>query len=85
MVRYRRSGLGEQSPVRRPKRGEVYLVSFDHALGSGIGKTRPAVVVQNDYSNRSSPVTIVAAITSSFDEPLYPTEVVRQKIVLLQI
>ena len=75
MVRYRRSGLGEQSPVKRPKRGEVYLVSFDHAPGSGIGKTRPAVVVQNDYSNRSSPVTIVAAITSRFDEPLYPTEV----------
>jgi mRNA interferase MazF len=31
--------------------------------------------VQNDISNRLSPITIVAAITSSFHQPPYPTEV----------
>ena len=31
--------------------------------------------MQNDIANRYSPVTIVAAITSKFEEPLYPTEV----------
>ena len=31
--------------------------------------------MQNDIANRHSPITIVAAVTSQFDEPLYPTEV----------
>ena len=48
-----------------PKRGEVYLVSFDPALGAEIQKTRPALILQNDIGNQHSPVTIVAAITSN--------------------
>ena len=48
-----------------PKRGEVYLVSFDPALGAEIQKTRPALILQNDIGNRHSPVTIVAAVTSN--------------------
>jgi len=31
--------------------------------------------LQNDIANRQSPITIVAAISSKIDEPLYPTEV----------
>jgi mRNA interferase MazF len=58
-----------------PKRGEIYLVNFDPTIGSEIQKTRPALVLQNDIANRHSPITIVAAITSTFEEPLYPTEV----------
>lgn len=58
-----------------PKRGEVYLVNFDPTIGAEIKKTRPALIVQNNISNRHSPITIVAAITSKFDEELYPTEV----------
>lgn len=58
-----------------PKRGQVYLVSFDPTIGSEIKKTRPALVLQNDTANRYSPITIVAAITSKIDEKLYPTEV----------
>ena len=58
-----------------PKRGEVYLVNFDPTIGAEIKKTRPALILQNDIANRYSPVTIVAAITSKFEEPLYPTEV----------
>lgn len=61
--------------VSRPKRGEVYLVNFDPTLGSEIKKKRPALILQNDVANRYSPITIVAAITSRFEEPVYPTEV----------
>jgi mRNA interferase MazF len=64
-----------KAKIIAPKRGEVYLVNFDPTTGSEIKKTRPALVLQNDIANRHSPITIVAAITSQFDEPLYPTEV----------
>jgi mRNA interferase MazF len=58
-----------------PRRGEVYLVSFDPTLGAEIKKTRPALILQNNVANRYSPITIVAAITSQVGEKLYPTEV----------
>jgi mRNA interferase MazF len=58
-----------------PRRGAVYLVDFEPTRGAEIRKTRPAVIIQNDVANRWSPITIVAAITSRFDEALYPTEV----------
>lgn len=58
-----------------PRRGEVYLVNFDPTIGSEIRKTRPAIIIQNDVANEFSPITVVAAITSRYDEQLYPTEV----------
>lgn len=58
-----------------PKRGDVFLINFDPSVGSEIKKTRPAMVIQNDIGNQYSPITIVAAITSQFEPPLYPTEV----------
>lgn len=58
-----------------PRRGDVYVVNFDPTRGAEIRKSRPAVIVQNDTGNRYSPITIVAAISSQFDLPLYPTEV----------
>ena len=61
--------------ITHPRRGEVYLVSLDPTVGAEIRKTRPGLVLQSDIANRSSPITIVAAITSQFGEPLYPTEV----------
>lgn len=66
--------MGETRKVA-PRRGEIYLVGFDPTLGAEIRRTRPALVLQNDIANRHSPITIVAAITSQFEEPLYPTEV----------
>ena len=54
----------------------MYLVNFDPTIGAEIRKTRPALVLQNDIANRWSPITIVAAITSRFEEPVYPTEVI---------
>lgn len=67
--------MARRPMVIRPKRGEVSLVVFDPTIGAEIQKTRPALIVQNDVANRHSPITIVAAITCQFDEPLYPTEV----------
>jgi mRNA interferase MazF len=66
--------MARQKTVITPKRGEVYLVNFDPTIGAEIRKTRPALVIQNDIANRHSPVTIVCAITSQYEEPLYPTE-----------
>jgi mRNA interferase MazF len=70
--------MARRSQVARPKRGEVYLVNFDPTIGAEIHKTCPALIVQNDIANRHSPITIVAAISSQFDETLYPTEVLIQ-------
>ena len=67
--------MATRPQVASPKRGEVYLVNFDPTIGAEIQRTRPALIVQNDIANRHSPITIIAAITSQFDEPLYPTEV----------
>ena len=67
--------MAERRTLAFPKRGDIYLVSFDPTVGAEIRKTRPALVLQNNIANRHSPVTIVAAITSQFEEPLYPTEV----------
>jgi mRNA interferase MazF len=62
--------------VDRPRRGDIYLVSFDPTVGAEIKKTRPALVIQNDIGNAYSPIVIVAAITSRFDDPPYPTDVI---------
>lgn len=67
--------MGRRPQLLSPKRGEIYLVAFDPSIGAEIQKTRPALIVQNDVANRHSPVTIVAAITSQFDDHIYPTEV----------
>ena len=58
-----------------PKRGEIYLTALDPAIGHEIKKTRPALVVQNDTSNRYSTVTMVAPITSTVRLPLSPLHV----------
>src|SRR4029453_9711436 len=68
--------MAEAPSVARPRRCEVYLVNFDPTVGAEIRKRRPALVLQNDIVNRWGPVTIVAAITSRFEEPTYPTEVI---------
>ena len=67
--------MAARRKIAFPKRGQVYLVSFDPTVGKEIRKTRPAVILQNDTANRWSLITIVAAVTSQFEEPLYPTEV----------
>ena len=48
-------------PVRR---GDIYWVDFGTPKGSEQGGRRPALIIQNDTGNISSPTTIIAAITS---------------------
>ena len=54
------------------RRGEVYRVALDPVIGSETGKTRPAVVVQNDLANRSSPTVTIVPISSRVAK-VYPT------------
>ncbi len=56
-----------------PKRGEVYWVAFDPAVGGEIQKTRPAVVISNDAANEFLNRVIVVPITSNIQK-LYPGE-----------
>jgi mRNA interferase MazF len=56
------------------RRGEIWLVNFDPSQGYEIRKTRPAVIIQNDFGNKHSEITIVAAITSNI-ERIFPNEV----------
>lgn len=56
------------------RRGDVYLVQFDPVVGSEVGKTRPAAVLQNDLANRSSP-TVTLIPVSSKAERVFPFQV----------
>jgi len=57
------------------RRGEVWWVEFDPAIGSEIRKTRPAVIVSNDSANRNLKRVVVIPLTSNTGR-LYPGEVV---------
>jgi len=55
------------------KRGEVWWVNFDPSLSGEIKKTRPAVVVSNDSSNKHMNRVQVVPTTSNTSK-LYPCE-----------
>lgn len=58
-----------------PKRGEIYWVCLDPTVGSEIKKTRPALILSNNISNKLSARVIIAPITSSTHK-IYPFEAV---------
>ena len=55
------------------KRGDVWWVEFDPAIGSEIAKRRPAIIVSNDSANRNLSRVVVIPLTSSTAR-LYPGE-----------
>jgi len=56
------------------QRGEIYWVDYGVPRGSEQGGQRPALIIQNDVGNASSPTTIIAAITTRKKAP-YPFHV----------
>ena len=59
--------------LSRPRRGDVYWVALDPALGTEIKKTRPAVVVSNDSANAFGLRVVVLPVTSNVSS-LFPGE-----------
>jgi mRNA interferase MazF len=57
------------------KRGEVWWVEFDPAIGSEIRKTRPAIIVSNDVANRNLARVVVVPVTSNTKRQ-YPSEAI---------
>ena len=53
------------------KRGEVWWVAFDPAVGSEVRKRRPAVIVSNNAANRHLSRVVVVPLTSR-TEHVYP-------------
>lgn len=60
-------------PEPAPRRGEIWLVSFDPAIGGEIQKTRPAVVLSNDTANALLNRVQVVPVSSQVGR-LYPAE-----------
>lgn len=55
------------------RRGEVWWVNFDPAVGGEIRKQRPAVIVSNDAANKHLNRVQVVPLTSQIGQ-IYPSE-----------
>ena len=50
--------------MREIKKGDIYYARLNPIIGSEQNGTRPVVVAQNNLANKSSPVVLIAPITS---------------------
>jgi mRNA interferase MazF len=57
--------------MKEIKRGDIFWVNWNPSRGSEQSGRRPALVIQNDTGNRTSPTVIVAACTTSLGKS-YP-------------
>jgi mRNA interferase MazF len=64
-----------KSKIYDLKRGDIFLANLEPIKGSEQGGIRPVLIIQNDISNKYSPVTIIAAITSKIFDKEFPTNV----------
>jgi mRNA interferase MazF len=55
-------------------RGDVYWVDLDPVEGSELGKRRPAIVVQNELANRTSPTVTIVPLSTKIGR-VYPFQV----------
>ena len=55
------------------KRGDVWWLEFDLAIGSEILKTRPALILSNDAANRNLARVVVVPLSSN-TQKIYPGE-----------
>jgi mRNA interferase MazF len=53
-------------------KGDVYWVDFEPGRGVEQAGRRPALVIQNNRGNRSSPYTVVAALSTAPLPRVYP-------------
>ena len=56
-----------------PKRGDVYWVVLDQAIGSETRKRRPCLIISNNNGNQKSQLVIIAPITSKVSK-IFPFE-----------
>ena len=57
------------------RRGDIVLANLEPTKGSEQGGIRPVLIIQNDTSNKHSPVTIISAITSRIFDKEYSTNI----------
>ena len=57
------------------QRGDIFLANLEPVQGSEPGGIRPVLILQNDISNKYSPITIIGTITSKEFNKEFPTNV----------
>ncbi len=57
------------------KRGEIWLIDLDPTIGHEISKSRPGLIIQNDFGNKYGSTTIIAPVTSKNLDKIYPVEI----------